>query len=386
MSTVMIEIDQIKPNDYNPNVMSERDYKALRQGIIVTNGEYLIDQPIIIRHTEEGDIPWEIIDGEHRWRACKELGFATVPCEIKTKSRIEAQIYNVISNKNRGHLDYDKLAEIFWEHWKGFKEHSFQINGQIVKPSGKLTHEQIGQKFTFSAETVREALMLKTSLSSELRKTHIYMGLSNFDKVQLARVKNHRLQKLLLSDCFNKKGERILGSKQLSKEATVYNNIWKMISGYFSNPDDQNEIIDWIVTENIHDETKIKNKIATKLNEKDMLTKALNIPQTPSTPIISESKPTQQTIAGATEVTDKEVEPIIDQQKILAQHVINKQELYNHVVKQELVINQELKRLLSEDEYLTLLQWANDEGISLLDLILLALRNLLMNRDKPKIM
>lgn len=39
-------------------------------------------QPIIARHTKDSEKPYEILAGEHRWKASCELGLKTIPCKI----------------------------------------------------------------------------------------------------------------------------------------------------------------------------------------------------------------------------------------------------------------------------------------------------------------
>lgn len=61
-----VPVDSIRPNDYNPNRMNDRQYAAELESI----QHFGFLDPITIRETDHGYV---IIDGEHRWRAIKEI-------------------------------------------------------------------------------------------------------------------------------------------------------------------------------------------------------------------------------------------------------------------------------------------------------------------------
>ena len=56
-NVILVDRDQLRPNDYNPNKVLEDNLKLLEQSIL-TNGWTL---PIVVRPD------WTIIDGFHRW-------------------------------------------------------------------------------------------------------------------------------------------------------------------------------------------------------------------------------------------------------------------------------------------------------------------------------
>ena len=95
----------LRPNGWNPNVMSEEDYtKALasieRFGFI---------DPITVREDANG---YEIIDGENRWRAAIDKGLTTVPVVIVEVSDDDARALTVVLNELRGQPNQTKLAEL----------------------------------------------------------------------------------------------------------------------------------------------------------------------------------------------------------------------------------------------------------------------------------
>lgn len=66
----VVPIDSVRPNSWNPKDKETDDFKKVVKSI----SEYGQRQPVIVRENEG----LEIIDGEQRWRACKELNFTEV--------------------------------------------------------------------------------------------------------------------------------------------------------------------------------------------------------------------------------------------------------------------------------------------------------------------
>jgi hypothetical protein len=65
-----VNIDEVRPNTWNPKDKDTEDYRKVKRGIQL-KGQRL---PIIVRENNG----YEIIDGEQRWTACKELGYKKV--------------------------------------------------------------------------------------------------------------------------------------------------------------------------------------------------------------------------------------------------------------------------------------------------------------------
>lgn len=109
-----VPIDQVKPNQYNPNRQSEHDFTLLCKSI----QEDGFTRPIVVRR---GTL--EIVDGEHRWRACKALhdsgamdfsgGIAAVLVDMTdAQARIATLKYNRIHGSEDANLAADVLKEI----------------------------------------------------------------------------------------------------------------------------------------------------------------------------------------------------------------------------------------------------------------------------------
>lgn len=73
----IVNIDLLKPNTWNPkdSYLEDEELKAEYERILQSIDLYGFNDPIDVREVEGG---YEICDGEHRWRAGKELGLEKV--------------------------------------------------------------------------------------------------------------------------------------------------------------------------------------------------------------------------------------------------------------------------------------------------------------------
>ena len=99
-----IKISLITPNNYNPNVVQTEILAKLKAEIAAKG----MCEPILVRI--RGDSGYEIIDGEHRWQVCKELGWQEIPCIIQDYDDKEAKIKTLQLNYMRGSAVPIKLA------------------------------------------------------------------------------------------------------------------------------------------------------------------------------------------------------------------------------------------------------------------------------------
>lgn len=130
MLEVVKKIDEVYPNGYNPNIMDEAKYNALKE--LIEKFGYL--QPILI--TREG----MIIDGEHRWQAMKELGYAEISCvvfEHENDADEYRKLVTIAMNSIRGEHDGERLHALL-------KDISFEIDTEMLSrltaiPDDKLS-------------------------------------------------------------------------------------------------------------------------------------------------------------------------------------------------------------------------------------------------------
>ena len=60
-----ISIDELVPNDYNPNEMSEKEFQECKKEIVHLG---TLPKPVVVRPK---DSVYVIVDGEHNWAAAK---------------------------------------------------------------------------------------------------------------------------------------------------------------------------------------------------------------------------------------------------------------------------------------------------------------------------
>lgn len=77
-----VPISDIMPNDYNKNKMGEMYFAALKANL--ANPKIGFTIPVLLRPNPDKDSPvkYVIIDGEHRYRAAKDIGYTEVPAVI----------------------------------------------------------------------------------------------------------------------------------------------------------------------------------------------------------------------------------------------------------------------------------------------------------------
>lgn len=95
----------LTPNPWNPNRQSARVHQAELESI----RRYGFIDPITVR---EVDGALQIVDGEHRWRAAKELDIATIPVAVVDIDTPSAKRLTVILNETRGRADPIELSKL----------------------------------------------------------------------------------------------------------------------------------------------------------------------------------------------------------------------------------------------------------------------------------
>lgn len=103
---VELPVESIKPNAYNPNTMDTEEFAEL-----VDEVRHLgrLPKPIVVN---KGATGWVIVDGEHGWRAAREVGLPTVACEVVEVDSFEAMRQTYKRNRH-GHNDPVRLGRMF---------------------------------------------------------------------------------------------------------------------------------------------------------------------------------------------------------------------------------------------------------------------------------
>ncbi len=111
---IVIDIEKVMPNFWNPNHMPKAMFEKMKQTI----SEKGLFGSIYCR--KYGD-KYQILDGEHRMKACKELGFTTLPveCAVNEMTDNEVQFWTIYFNNTRGKDDIEKRSKILENIEKG---------------------------------------------------------------------------------------------------------------------------------------------------------------------------------------------------------------------------------------------------------------------------
>lgn len=133
-----IEVSSIVPNPNQPRkVFTDESILKLADSI----RQYGIIQPLLVRKTTEG---YELVAGERRLRASKELGLKTVPCIITDITELKSAEISIIENLLREDLNIFEQAEAI----------------QALIDTHNLTQEEIACKLSNSQSYVANKLRL----------------------------------------------------------------------------------------------------------------------------------------------------------------------------------------------------------------------------------
>lgn len=170
-----LNISDIEPNNMQPR-KSFNDTKM--EELMNSIREKGVVQPILVRQKEKG---YEIIAGERRWRAAKNLGFETIPAIIKNDiSDILSFEIALIENIQREDFDPIEEAEAYSMLIKKF-DYSLEQAGQVV-----------GRNKTTISNSLR-ILNLPGEIKEEIIKGRITTGHA---KVLLSVPNEYRQKKL----------------------------------------------------------------------------------------------------------------------------------------------------------------------------------------------
>lgn len=98
-----LPLDQLRPNPWNPNEMDDAKFEKEKASIT----RFGMIDPIIARENDG----YEIIDGEHRWRALEDLGHPMAPVwNLGNVPTAKAEQMTIVLNELRGEPNREKLG------------------------------------------------------------------------------------------------------------------------------------------------------------------------------------------------------------------------------------------------------------------------------------
>lgn len=107
---LVVPIDKIAPNRWNPNVQSKETFEKTKQSI----EKFGLVGSVYVREINHTSADYEILDGEHRWKAAKEMGYTEIPVEnLGAITDDQVKVLTVLFNNLRGKDDVEKRAAIF---------------------------------------------------------------------------------------------------------------------------------------------------------------------------------------------------------------------------------------------------------------------------------
>lgn len=152
-----LPIGSIEPNPFQPR----RDFvEAQLQELADSIRSEGLLQPVVVRKSGKN---YQLIAGERRWRACKQLKLKTIPVRIVEASDASSATLSLIENLQREGLNPIEEALGFASLLRDFD----------------LTQEQVGERVGKGRATIANALrllQLEKEIQGFLRKGHLSTG------------------------------------------------------------------------------------------------------------------------------------------------------------------------------------------------------------------
>jgi ParB family chromosome partitioning protein len=133
-----LPVEEIRPNRYQPRRAIEPVAQAELKSSMSISG---LLQPVLVRETRNG---YELVAGERRWRAARELGWKTIPAVVRQVDDQTLLTLALVENLQRASLSPIDEAE-------GYERLATQF---------KLSHAQIAQAVGRDRSTVANAVRL----------------------------------------------------------------------------------------------------------------------------------------------------------------------------------------------------------------------------------
>jgi ParB-like chromosome segregation protein Spo0J len=167
------KVERIFANAWNPNRQSEFIYQRELESIR-THG--FID-PLLVREIPEG---FEIIDGEHRWKASRDLGLAEIPVNnLGTVSDSVAKQLTIIMNETRGRPERTALSRLLQD---VAKEVSREDLYRILPLEQKAIDELIDPAIDW--EKVSAAIPKRTEAEGEWKEVSLNLDTTVADRFE----------------------------------------------------------------------------------------------------------------------------------------------------------------------------------------------------------
>ena len=192
MKITKVKISELKQAEYNPRILTKKQYEDLKASL----EKFGLVDPIIINSDNT------VIGGHQRLKIVRELGASEVPTVRVNLSKEDERELNIRLNKNTGEFDLDILANNFnvdeLKDW-GFKDIEFGFNiDKLIDDAEEDEEIEIPQ--SVQIEPPKEYILimaepnsveweeLKEDLKLKMVRRGGYKKGSAFDSISIERV------------------------------------------------------------------------------------------------------------------------------------------------------------------------------------------------------
>ncbi|MEM3554236.1 MAG: ParB/RepB/Spo0J family partition protein [Candidatus Micrarchaeaceae archaeon] len=158
IKVVYVPLEQIEPNPWNPQVETDQEFQLLVESVRETDG---LVEAILVRPLEGVDLSavkmedgvwvyrgpgrFQIIHGEHRYKALQALGASEAPCVVIEADDEFAKFLSVRLNQLHGKFDPQRLWALIQSFGKSYRM------------------EYLARKFGFTSEDALRKLVKKVA-------------------------------------------------------------------------------------------------------------------------------------------------------------------------------------------------------------------------------
>lgn len=192
VNSVTVCISKIRPNPYQPRREMEKEaLSELEESI----RQYGLMQPVVLRQINESE--YELIAGERRLRACRNIGLTEISAVIVRASGTDSAIMALIENIQRENLGYIEEAEAFLS---------------LIAVHG-LTQEELASRLGKNQSTIANKIRI-LKLSPDIRSRLAEHNLSERHARALLRLPDDKMKKKALNEIISK-GLNVVKSEEL---------------------------------------------------------------------------------------------------------------------------------------------------------------------------